>query len=64
MLNSDIEEARKILSKVLSIIDYAEIMSKLPDCNTCGVKKCKYKPKLGQMTRINCPFWENKENKQ
>lgn len=29
------------------------------DCNTCGIKReCRYAPKPGQLTRYNCPFYE------
>ena len=30
-------------------------------CNDCMVaKSCKYKPKLGEMVRYNCPFYERR----
>lgn len=29
-------------------------------CNDCGVKKCIYKPKAGQIARYNCPFYKAK----
>lgn len=28
------------------------------DCNTCANKNCKMKPKLGQLVRFNCFFYE------
>lgn len=47
-----------ILYKLADIVRvYDEIMS-LHDCNDCEKKDCQYKPKLGQMVRINCPLWE------
>ena len=27
------------------------------DCNDCGNRGCLYKPKLGQLSRYNCPFY-------
>lgn len=35
---------------------YYEIVTSLPDCNTCDNKSCQYKPLLGQNVRINCMF--------
>ena len=32
------------------------------DCNTCANKNCKIKPKLGQMVRFNCFFYEEDKN--
>jgi len=32
------------------------------DCNRCKVKKgCEYVPKLGQLVRYNCPFYDRTE---
>lgn len=32
-------------------------------CNDCRiVKSCKYLPKVGQLVRYNCPFYERKED--
>lgn len=28
------------------------------DCNNCEAKDCGYKPRVGQMVRYNCPFYE------
>lgn len=39
---------------------YNDIVSK-PDCNTCKNKNCEYRPKLGDLTRFNCPLWEGEE---
>lgn len=31
----------------------------LHDCNDCADRrKCKYQPKIGEVTRINCPLWK------
>lgn len=40
---------------------YNDVVSK-PDCNTCAKRQCEYMPKLGQITRFNCPLWEEKKN--
>lgn len=34
-----------------------ELLSQ-PTCFTCGRERCKYRPALGQTTRINCPLWK------
>jgi len=31
-------------------------------CNDCTIKKiCRYAPKVGQLVRYNCPFYERRE---
>jgi len=31
-------------------------------CNDCTIAKtCKYAPKVGQLVRYNCPFYERRE---
>lgn len=41
---------------------FYELIKPLPDCNICGAaKECKYKPRLGAATRINCPLFQPKE---
>lgn len=27
------------------------------DCNSCGNKTCKHRPKLGELVRYNCPHF-------
>lgn len=32
-----------------------------PDCNTCCLKQCEYRPEIGQTTRFNCPLWRGQK---
>lgn len=60
------EDAKKITRMLLYVVDcinYYQTMSSCNDCNDCGKKlKCEYEPKAGEITRINCPLWEDKLN--
>ena len=56
------EELKALCYKIIDLIDYAERIGKLPNCNTCsGQKYCTKAPKVGEMVRINCFAWEGKE---
>lgn len=54
------------LDQIISDITYVRSCLKLLKdiqesgcCNDCHIKKyCKYKPKLGEQVRYNCPFYE------
>lgn len=52
------QEVVRNLHFVADCISYYERTTDLPDCNTCGRRDCRYKPKLGETVRINCPLWE------
>lgn len=48
----------ELSAKIESLQNFADNISKLPDCNTCLKKTmCEYLPKLGDYCRINCPAW-------
>lgn len=54
------------ISTVMYILDclraYKEI-TKSGNCNNCGKNPtCEYKPRIGQMVRYNCPFYERKKS--
>lgn len=54
-LNSSIEYLLQCLAEYKSIIESG-------DCNTCEIANtCKYKPKLGELVRFNCMFYERKD---
>ena len=54
---SKIRKAIKALNNVIAYLeDYEEIL-KLNDCNSCANKNCPYRPKWGEMVRINCPLY-------
>lgn len=41
---------------------YFDDLSSKPDCNTCDDKDCRYRPRVGAIVRVNCPFWCEKED--
>ena len=54
----------KTISDVAYILDSLILLRQIQnagDCNVCKNKECKYKPKLGQMVRYNCPFYKAEE---
>ena len=54
---------RSALYMLIDMIDYYNRISKLRNCNDCGSRKvCKYIPKPGEHTRINCPLWSEEKN--
>ena len=61
----DSQDIKGVLYKIIDLIDYAEKTLALPDCNDCAhVKTCKYAPEVGERTRINCPLWGPREEKE
>ena len=61
-IDQDAEDFVRMLYHIADCVrNYKRIIS-YPDCNTCGKKQyCKYRPKPGEQTRINCPLWTEKE---
>ena len=58
------EEFARALVYAADCIRYYERVSSYNDCNNCGKKTtCRYAPKLGETTRINCPLWESKDDR-
>lgn len=56
------EELKAVCYKIIDLIDYAEHIGDLHDCNTCvALKSCTEAPKPGEWTRINCFAWEGEE---
>lgn len=50
------------IANVAYILDSLMALRNIYDsgsCNDCGISAiCNFKPKLGQMVRYNCPFYE------
>lgn len=59
------QDREDLIRLIISICDYARLgynVSTYNDCNNCGKRmSCEYMPKLGQITRINCPLWREAE---
>lgn len=48
------------ISDIAYILDSLILLRQIQqtgDCNICKNRDCKYKPKVGQLTRYNCPFY-------
>lgn len=56
---SRLDKAIKNVAYILdSLMAYRNIVES-GDCNRCGkIKSCEYKPKIGQLVRYNCPFYQ------
>lgn len=53
--------AIEVLNIALDAISYQELVTKGHTCNDCGRACCKYRPRPGERTRINCPHWTRRE---
>ena len=40
---------------------YFDDLSSKPDCNTCDDRDCRYRPRVGDTVRVNCPLWRGKK---
>ena len=54
---SRLDEAIATAACILDNLMAYRSISRLPDCNTCTDRKCQYRPKPGELVRINCPLW-------
>lgn len=62
MTNNDI---KTLCYRIIDFIDYQEKIDSLKDCNTCLCQKnCKYAPRAGEFTRINCFAWVGEEREE
>lgn len=59
-LDMDLEDFAQLLHHVANDINFAIGVRSLNNCNTCGKKDCKYRPKPGENVRINCALWRDK----
>ena len=56
--NADFSQTTKMLFYMGDCVRFTESMRRLPKCDSCGREDCKYRSE--ELTRINCPFWEEK----
>ena len=54
--NADFSQTTKMLFYLGDCVRFTESMRKLPKCDSCGREGCEYRSE--ELTRINCPFWE------
>ena len=47
--------------KASAQVAYMAKLSSLPNCNTCSRRGCDMQPKVGEICRINCFYWEGEE---
>ena len=55
-LDDAISEVAYILDALMA---YRQIVQ-AGDCNSCGNKTCKHRPKVGELVRYNCPFYKRR----
>ena len=54
---SKLDDAISDVAYILdTLIAYRRIVQS-GDCNSCGNKTCKHRPKLGELVRYNCPYF-------
>ena len=57
----------EIISKLHYVADLLRVahqITRMPNCNDCGVQHCEHKPEWGMPVRYNCPLWKEwKEQK-
>lgn len=58
---NNLDEAIKNTAYVLDCLMAYRNVLKTGDCNRCKNRDCGYVPKVGQMVRYNCPFYQPKE---
>ena len=59
-LDDVIADVAYILDTLMAYRNIAET----GNCNTCKIRKCQWKPKLGQLVRYNCPHYKAEENNE
>lgn len=59
---SKLDDAIANVAYILDALMAYRNMVESGDCNNCKVQsKCEVKPKLGQLVRYNCPFYQRGE---
>lgn len=62
-MNVDLDKAVSEIAYALECISVLKSIQESGSCNDCNaIKDCKYKPKLGEMVRYNCPFYRREEH--
>ena len=59
-LDDIIADVAYILDTLMAYRNIAET----GNCNTCKIRKCQWKPKLGQLVRYNCPHYKAEEENE
>lgn len=58
------QNALELARNNFRLADYLECLKEIwesGDCNTCKKKYCEYKPRVGQLVRYNCMFYEREK---
>ena len=61
-IRKQLKQAIDWCNVVIAGIDYIDRNARLHDCNDCWDHDCKYKPAVGEPTRLNCPLWKGKND--
>lgn len=55
---SRLDDTIDIVAYILDTLMAYRRIVETGDCNSCGNKTCKHRPKWGELARYNCPFYE------
>lgn len=56
-LDAELESTKEKLASYK--VFYDDVVNE-PDCITCANKYCQFRPQPGEITRFNCPLWQDK----
>ena len=56
-LENEVRRRLEFYENVMGALELARKIRKLHSCRDCG-KNCRYRPRLCDPVRINCPLWE------
>lgn len=58
---SRLDDAISEIAYVLEALEAYRQIERTGNCNSCSESKnCKYRPKWGELTRYNCPFYKRR----
>ena len=59
-----LDEAIKDVAYILDVLMSYRTITESGDCNTCKNEFCNWKPKVGSLTRYNCPHYRGDKNER
>ena len=55
-------EIKNQLDAISAMLDVYIQVTQMNGCRNCGKQDCEYRPKNGELMRLNCPLWEGGSN--